>query len=73
MAHQLGLQVVAEGIEDRGDWELLRYLGCDIGQGYFIAKPMPAPEMDSWLMSQMTSRRKSRANGGREKDDGAAR
>ena len=47
MAQQLNLQVVGEGIEDRGDLDFLRQLGCDVGlrQGYFIARPMPATDM----------------------------
>ncbi len=49
MAHQLRMQVVAEGIETRDDWDLLRHLGCDAGQGYFIARPMPAAALIEWL------------------------
>lgn len=40
MAHKLKITCVAEGIETKQDWEQLRKMGCDIGQGYFIAKPM---------------------------------
>jgi EAL domain-containing protein (putative c-di-GMP-specific phosphodiesterase class I)/DNA-binding NarL/FixJ family response regulator len=40
MAHKLNMKCVAEGIETKEDWEQLRKIGCDIGQGYFIAKPM---------------------------------
>jgi EAL domain-containing protein (putative c-di-GMP-specific phosphodiesterase class I) len=49
MAHQLNMQVVGEGIEDRDDWEFLRHLGCDVGQGYFIARPMPAADVAGWM------------------------
>jgi EAL domain-containing protein (putative c-di-GMP-specific phosphodiesterase class I)/DNA-binding NarL/FixJ family response regulator len=49
MAHQLQMQVVAEGIEDRDDWNFLSQLGCDVGQGYFIARPMPAAEVADWI------------------------
>jgi EAL domain-containing protein (putative c-di-GMP-specific phosphodiesterase class I)/DNA-binding NarL/FixJ family response regulator len=49
MAHQLQMKVVAEGIEDQDDWDLLAHLGCDIGQGYFIARPMPAAAVLDWL------------------------
>jgi EAL domain-containing protein (putative c-di-GMP-specific phosphodiesterase class I) len=48
MARQLGLTSVAEGIEDRADWELMRSMGCDHAQGYFIARPMPPSMLDSW-------------------------
>jgi diguanylate cyclase (GGDEF)-like protein/PAS domain S-box-containing protein len=41
MAHGLGLKTVAEGIERQGQLELLRRVGCDLGQGYRIAQPMP--------------------------------
>jgi EAL domain-containing protein (putative c-di-GMP-specific phosphodiesterase class I)/CheY-like chemotaxis protein len=49
MAQQLGLQVVAEGIEQAQDWVLLRDLGCDVGQGYLIARPMPVTDLDQWM------------------------
>ncbi len=51
MAHQLRMRVVAEGIETREDWELMRHLGCDFGQGYFIARPMPAASLVGWIKS----------------------
>jgi EAL domain-containing protein (putative c-di-GMP-specific phosphodiesterase class I)/FixJ family two-component response regulator len=49
MAHQLQMQVVGEGIEDQDDWNFLSRLGCDVGQGYFIARPMPAADVIHWL------------------------
>ncbi len=49
MARQLGMKTVAEGVEDREDWDLLRAAGCDLAQGYFIAKPMPAPDLIAWV------------------------
>ena len=42
LAHQLGLQVVAEGIEEEACLDFLREIGCDYAQGYFIARPMSA-------------------------------
>jgi EAL domain-containing protein (putative c-di-GMP-specific phosphodiesterase class I) len=42
LGHDLGLSIVAEGIEDADTWDLLRRLGCDIAQGYFIGRPMTA-------------------------------
>jgi len=49
MAHQLQMQVVGEGIENREDWDFLSQLGCDVGQGYFIARPMPAADVVGWI------------------------
>lgn len=49
MARDLGLRTVAEGVEDRNDWNCLRELGCDLAQGYFIARPMPADDVIAWL------------------------
>jgi len=49
MARQLGMKSVAEGVEDRADWDFLRQQGCGLAQGYFIAKPMPAEELPRWL------------------------
>lgn len=49
LAHNLGLSVVAEGIEDEATLMRLTELGCNEGQGYFIARPMPAAEAARWL------------------------
>ena len=49
LARQLGMDVVAEGVEDQDDWDLLRRTGCGLAQGYFIAKPMPADEVPRWI------------------------
>jgi len=49
LGKQLGMEVVAEGVEDREDWELLRRTRCDVAQGYFIARPMPAEDLIGWL------------------------
>ena len=48
MARKLGLKAVAEGVETRAHWDLLQSLGCDIAQGYFIAKPMEAGALEGW-------------------------
>lgn len=45
-ADQLGIQVLAEGIETEEEWHWLRQLGVDYGQGYFIGKPRPIPERE---------------------------
>jgi EAL domain-containing protein (putative c-di-GMP-specific phosphodiesterase class I) len=46
LGHALGLRVVAEGIEDAATLEMLTSVGCDVAQGYFICRPMPATEVD---------------------------
>ncbi|HLZ28266.1 MAG TPA: EAL domain-containing protein [Chloroflexota bacterium] len=49
LAHELGLKVVAEGIEDQATWDLIAGLGCDTAQGYFISRALPVPELDRWV------------------------
>jgi EAL domain-containing protein (putative c-di-GMP-specific phosphodiesterase class I)/FixJ family two-component response regulator len=49
MAAKLKIVAVAEGIETQDDWNLLLELGCQLGQGYFIAKPMDAGEFLDWI------------------------
>lgn len=49
LAHNLGKQVCAEGVEDEATWRLLGDLGCDLAQGFWIARPMPADELLAWL------------------------
>lgn len=49
LAHQIGLQVVAEGVETEETWRELRRMGCERAQGYLIAKPLPAREVPAWL------------------------
>ncbi len=49
LADNLGLQTVAEGVEDAGTWEQLTALGCDSAQGYFLARPMDAERFEQWL------------------------
>jgi diguanylate cyclase (GGDEF)-like protein/PAS domain S-box-containing protein len=49
LGHNLGLKVVAEGVEDAKTLEMLSGLGCDSAQGYFIARPMPAADLVGWL------------------------
>jgi EAL domain-containing protein (putative c-di-GMP-specific phosphodiesterase class I) len=49
MAHSLGLGVVAEGVETATQLEFLRRLGCDTVQGYFIARPLSAPDCAAFL------------------------
>ncbi|APP73912.1 sensor domain-containing phosphodiesterase [Xanthomonas vesicatoria ATCC 35937] len=51
LGHSLGQRVVAEGIESAEAYAQLRAWGCDEGQGYWIAKPMPAAALETWLQT----------------------
>ncbi|HEV6968441.1 putative bifunctional diguanylate cyclase/phosphodiesterase [Roseateles sp.] len=51
LAHNLGLSVVAEGLETLKAWALLAKLGCDEGQGYFVSKPMPQEQFIAWAQA----------------------
>ncbi|MHA4871389.1 putative bifunctional diguanylate cyclase/phosphodiesterase [Duganella sp. PWIR1] len=49
LGHNMGLRVVAEGIESEAVWRLLAELGCDQGQGYFMSRPIPGDQLIPWL------------------------
>jgi len=63
LGQSLGVATVAEGVETVDDWKLLRDLGCDMAQGYLLAKPMPAEELVGWMRQD---RRRLRALAGEE-------
>lgn len=48
MAHPLRCEVVAEGVESMETWKLLRELGCDLAQGYYLSRPLPAAALEQW-------------------------
>jgi EAL domain-containing protein (putative c-di-GMP-specific phosphodiesterase class I) len=48
LAHNLGLSVVAEGVESAAILDHLRRLNCDEAQGYFMSKPLPADDFADW-------------------------
>lgn len=52
LAHQLGIQVVAEGIETAGQLELLRSFDCSFAQGYLFSRPLPAHTAARWLKNE---------------------
>jgi diguanylate cyclase (GGDEF)-like protein/PAS domain S-box-containing protein len=54
LAHNLGLRVVAEGVEDAETWQLLSELGCDEAQGYHLGRPSPADQLTSLPHSEPT-------------------
>ncbi|MFZ6747879.1 putative bifunctional diguanylate cyclase/phosphodiesterase [Undibacterium sp. Ren11W] len=51
LGHNMGLRVVAEGVENLAVMQLLKEMGCDQAQGYYISKAMPAAELPAWLSS----------------------
>ncbi|MCG8099502.1 MAG: EAL domain-containing protein, partial [Candidatus Thiodiazotropha taylori] len=50
MAHQLNLGVVAEGVESQRQLDFLHQQGCEMAQGYFFSKPLPAEEFEAMLV-----------------------
>jgi len=52
-AHGLGLSVVAEGVETSAAWKLLREMGCDVAQGYRVARPMATAPATQWLVERV--------------------
>ncbi len=52
LGHELGMTVVAEGVEDQMTWELLRELGCDMAQGYYMARPMSGTAIIDWYQNR---------------------
>jgi len=49
LGHNMGLVVIAEGVETAESWAILKRLGCDMAQGYFMTKPLPAEAFKAWL------------------------
>jgi predicted signal transduction protein with EAL and GGDEF domain len=49
LARSLGLRVVAEGVESEQVWRRLAHLGCNLAQGYYLCRPIPAEQLSSWL------------------------
>lgn len=52
LGHNLGLAVVAEGVEDQMSWDCLRSMACDVAQGYHLSKPVPAAAVTRWLIER---------------------
>jgi diguanylate cyclase (GGDEF)-like protein len=52
LGHNLGLSVLAEGVEDEATWERLREIGCDTAQGYFVCRPSPTSQLSAWLQDR---------------------
>jgi len=49
LGHSLGLKVVAEGVEHEAELQILNGMGCDIAQGYYFCRPVPADQFEAWL------------------------
>ena len=63
LAHNLGLTVVAEGVENARVWDLLRELNCDEAQGFHMGRPMPATELAQWSAGWSAKHRPMVASG----------
>ncbi|MEA2490219.1 MAG: hypothetical protein QOH21_2011 [Acidobacteriota bacterium] len=49
LGHNMGLTVIAEGVETADAWRILKRLGCDMGQGYYMSPPLPVDKFNAWL------------------------
>jgi len=52
LGRNLGLDVVAEGVENEQVWDRLRALGCTAAQGYYLSRPVPPDELGAWLQQR---------------------
>lgn len=59
LGHNLGMKVVAEGVENLEVWELLTALGCDASQGYYMSRPITVSALDEWLHSSAWAKEKT--------------
>ncbi len=55
LGHGLGMTVVAEGVEDARTFHRLAEMGCDVAQGWFISKALPADELTPWLVARLAA------------------
>ncbi len=55
LGRNLGLRVVAEGVESATAWNRLASLGCDVAQGYYLSRPVPAEQLTEWLRERVAS------------------
>jgi EAL domain-containing protein (putative c-di-GMP-specific phosphodiesterase class I) len=55
LGHNMGLKVVAEGVENEAAWEMLKAWGCDLAQGYFISPPLAPDDLVQWLCATQVS------------------
>jgi diguanylate cyclase (GGDEF)-like protein/PAS domain S-box-containing protein len=57
LGRNLGLEVVAEGVEGQPTWNLLRDLGCTVAQGYYLSRPLPPEDLAAWLIGRAAPQR----------------
>lgn len=53
LGHNLGLKVVAEGVEEQENWDMLKNMNCDFAQGYFMSRPLSTVDFENWLKKQV--------------------
>lgn len=58
LGHNLGMKVVAEGVENEETWKLLTQLGCDVSQGYYMSRPLSVAALDEWLTTSHWAKEK---------------
>ncbi|HHI94729.1 MAG TPA: EAL domain-containing protein [Gammaproteobacteria bacterium] len=63
LAHNMGMEVVAEGIESQDAWDKLAELGCNLGQGYHMCRPCPAADFEKWIYESSWGRSHIKATG----------
>jgi EAL domain-containing protein (putative c-di-GMP-specific phosphodiesterase class I) len=73
LGHNLGLKVVAEGVEDAGAYNKLAALGCDCAQGYFISRPLSPERATAWLDTFAERDGEPAGETAAERDEGALR
>jgi EAL domain-containing protein (putative c-di-GMP-specific phosphodiesterase class I) len=56
LAHDLGMTVVAEGVETELSWQAIRTLGCDVVQGWHVARPLTAQDVTTWIKTHEATR-----------------
>ena len=67
LARNLGLDVVAEGVETELAWNRLKELGCTAAQGYYLSRAVPAPELQAWLVQRRSASEGDRIVGSRDR------
>jgi diguanylate cyclase (GGDEF)-like protein len=64
LGHDLGMKVIGEGVEDEGTLQRLASLGCDLIQGYYVSRPLPADAFTQWLIDRLGSPRDGEGEAG---------